>query len=146
MTEAVTIHATTVAIGGRGVLLTGASGAGKSDLALRLIDRGALLIADDYTVLAASDGQLFATPPATIAGRMEVRGLGIIDLPYRARVPVALAIALGREEERMPEPRRILLAGIAVPQVTIDPHPASAPIKVEWALAHRADPAAERLA
>ena len=144
--SAVTIHATTVAIGGRGVLLTGASGAGKSDLALRLIDRGAMLVSDDYTVLTPRDGVLVATPPATIAGRIEVRALGIVDVPYRAQAPVALAIALGAEDERMPGPRRILLADIAVPQVTIDPYPASAPIKVEWALARLADAAAEILA
>lgn len=146
MNAGVTIHATTVAIGGRGVLLTGVSGAGKSDLALRLIDRGAQLVSDDYTVLTVRGGVLMAAPPATIAGRMEVRGLGIVDVPHRSLATVALAVALGPEEERMPEPQRVLLMGLSIPQLMIDPRAPSAPIKVEWALSHRADPLPERLA
>ena len=130
----VTIHATCVAIGAHGVLLTGPSGAGKSDLAMRLIDRGAVLVADDYTVLAQEDGVLIARSPATIAGRMEVRGIGIVARPVRAAVAVALAVVLASEDERMPEPRAIVLGGVAVPEVTIDPRWPSAPIKVEWAL------------
>lgn len=134
----VTIHATCVAIGARGVLLTGPSGAGKSDLAMRLIDRGAVLVADDYTVLSQEDGVLIARSPATIAGRMEVRGIGIVARPALAAVPVALAVVLASEDERMPEPRRIVLGGVAVPEVVIDPRWPSAPIKVEWSLATHA--------
>ena len=128
-----TVHATTVAIHGRGVMLFGASGAGKSDLALRLIDRGAELVADDYTTLTVADGVLLASPPPTIAGRFEVRGIGIVKRPYRAQARVALAVRLG-DEERMPEPRTTTIAGIALREVTIDPHPSSAAIKVELAL------------
>lgn len=131
----VTVHATCVAIGGRGVLLTGPSGAGKSDLAMRLIDRGAVLVADDYTVLSQEHGVLIAESPATIAGRMEVRGIGIVARPALAAVPVALAVILASEDERMPEPRAVVLNGVAVPEVVIDPRWPSAPIKVEWALA-----------
>lgn len=127
------VHATTVAIGKRGVMILGASGAGKSDLALRLIDRGAMLVADDYTHLSAGTDVLLASPPETIAGRIEVRGIGIVSLPFRAPIRVALAVRLGAEE-RMPEPRMVPIAGVALPEVTIDPHPASAPIKVELAL------------
>ncbi len=135
--SAAPIHATCVAIGAQGVLLTGPSGAGKSDLAMRLIDRGAVLVADDYTVLSDEGGVLIARSPATIAGRMEVRGIGIVARAAAASVPVALVVALASEDERMPEPRTIMLHGINVPQVVIDPRWASAPIKVEWALGER---------
>ncbi|MEH3036368.1 MAG: HPr kinase/phosphatase C-terminal domain-containing protein [Sphingomonas adhaesiva] len=146
MSAGVTVHATTVAIGGRGVMLTGASGAGKSDLALRLIDRGAVLISDDYTLLATRAGRLLAAPPATIAGRMEVRGLGIVEVPYAPQATVALVVALGAEDERMPEPRRTILMDVSLPGVTIDPRTSAAPIKVEWALSHLADAGPETLA
>lgn len=135
MSARVTLHATTVALGGRAVLITGPSGAGKSDLALRLIDRGAELVADDYTELAHDGTGLVAGSPATIAGQMEVRGLGIVDRPYRLVAPVALVVALGEEGERMPCPRLVEIAGVAVPELVIDPRWPSAPIKVEWALA-----------
>jgi len=135
VTAPVTLHATAVALGGWAVLLTGPSGAGKSDLALRLIDRGAELVADDYTMLVHDGAQLVAGSPATIAGRMEVRGLGIVDRPYRRVAPVALVVALGEEGERMPEPRWIELAGVTLPEIVIDPRWPSAPIKVEYALA-----------
>ncbi|KQT32621.1 aldolase [Sphingomonas sp. Leaf412] len=128
-----TIHATTVAIRGHGVLLTGVSGAGKSDLALRLIDRGAELVADDYTDLTVVDGRLVARAPATIAGKMEVRGLGILERPFRSHATVLLAVRLAAEE-RMPCDDVVRIAGVDVAQVTIAPFPASAPLKVELAL------------
>jgi serine kinase of HPr protein (carbohydrate metabolism regulator) len=130
-----TLHATSVAIGGRAVLLSGPSGSGKSDLALRLIDRGAALVSDDYTLVKRIDGRLVATAPATIAGRMEVRGLGIVDLPAVAQAPVALIVDLFTPADRMPlEPLRRAIAGIDVPVVKLAPLEASAPIKVELAL------------
>jgi serine kinase of HPr protein (carbohydrate metabolism regulator) len=129
-----TVHASTVAIGGRGVMIFGPSGAGKSDLALRLIDRGAELVSDDYTALTRDADRLVASPPPTIAGRIEVRGLGIVDHPHRADAVVALAVTLGTEAQRMPEARRREVAGLALPEVVIDPAFASAPIKVELAL------------
>ncbi|PCG15839.1 MULTISPECIES: HPr kinase/phosphorylase [Sphingomonas] len=141
MTDTLTLHATTVAIGGWGVMITGRSGAGKSDLALRLIDRGAELVSDDYTVLTAGDGVLSAAAPATIAGRMEVRGIGIVDWPYRIVAPVVMAVTLGDEDERMPDPRMIEIAGVTLPEVVIDPRWPSAPIKVEWALARAVEAA-----
>ena len=131
---ATTIHATTVAIGGRAVLIEGPSGAGKSDLALRLIDRGAVLVSDDYTCLASDGSTLYAQAPATIAGRLEVRGVGIVDMACHGPLPVALAVALG-EPDRLPEPQERLIADVAVPLVMIQPFEASAPIKVELALA-----------
>jgi serine kinase of HPr protein (carbohydrate metabolism regulator) len=132
----VRIHATSVAIDGMAVLLLGRSGSGKSDLALRLIDRGAMLISDDYTELTAADGALRATPPATIAGRIEVRGIGIVAYPYIGDVTVGLAVRLDGVVERMPsDDESILIAGIAVRAVTLDAFDAATPIKVELALA-----------
>lgn len=130
-----TLHATSVAIGGRSVLLCGVSGIGKSDLALRLIDRGAVLISDDYTLVKRVDGQLVATAPVTIMGKMEVRGLGIVAMPHVADVPVALLVDLFDKVDRMPlEPLMRTVAGMDVRVVKIAPLETSAPIKVELAL------------
>ncbi|MDF0488470.1 HPr kinase/phosphatase C-terminal domain-containing protein [Sphingomonas sp. H39-1-10] len=129
------LHATCVAIGEQAVLLIGASGSGKSDLALRLIDRGATLVSDDQTLLTVAEGTLTAAPPATIAGLIEVRGIGIIPLPHRAAAPVALVVRLGEPVMRMPEASLSeTINGIAIPLVRVDSHEASAPLKVELAL------------
>ena len=130
------VHATTVAIDGAAVLLLGPSGSGKSDLALRLIDRGATLVSDDYTLLTPLDGQLIANAPPTISGKIEVRGLGIVALDRVGNVPVMLAVRLDRPVERMPSQTRADYHGIAIHEVAIDPFELSAPIKVELALRH----------
>jgi len=130
-----TIHATCIAIGQRGVLITGASGSGKSDLAMRLIDRGAVLVSDDYTALALSDGRLRASPPTNIAGLLEIRHIGIVNMPYVIDVPIALAIALDEKPERMPDqPATLDILGLSVPCVALAGLEASAPIKAELAL------------
>ncbi|WP_066819963.1 HPr kinase/phosphorylase [Sphingomonas mali] len=132
-----TLHVSSVAIDGRAVLIEGESGAGKSDLALRLIDRGATLISDDYTLLQRAGGELIASPPDTIAGKIEVRGLGLIETPYVEKIPVALLIRLTDAPERLPladDVRRI--AGLDIREVAVDSRTASAPIKVELALRH----------
>lgn len=130
-----TLHASCVAIDGQAVLIEGRSGAGKSDLALRLIDRGAVLVSDDYTVLIRKGKQLIASAPATIAGKIEVRGLGIIAMPHRDDVPVGLVITLSNDVERMPpEIVRRRIAGVDIPSIILDGHQNSAPIKVELAL------------
>jgi serine kinase of HPr protein (carbohydrate metabolism regulator) len=130
-----TLHATSVAIDGRVVMLRGPSGSGKSDLALRLIDRGAALVSDDYTLVKRIDGRLVATAPDTIRGKMEVRGIGIVAMAALSDVPVALIADLFDPVDRMPlEPVHRTVAGIAVPVVKISPFEASAPIKVELAL------------
>ena len=107
-------HASTVAIDGRAVMIEGPSGAGKSDLALRLIDRGAMLVSDDYTIVCARDGALWASAPATIAGWIEVRGVGIVDLPTAPPTPVALIVRLDAAMPRLPEPQRRTVEGIEV--------------------------------
>ena len=136
-----TLHATAVAIDGRAVLLEGQSGTGKSDLALRLIDRGATLISDDYTLLVRSGDALLARNPGAMAGRIEVRGLGIVALPHVADIPVGLVVRLGGETMRMPERRVRRIAGITVREVAFDAFHASAAIKVEHALRQPADTA-----
>jgi serine kinase of HPr protein (carbohydrate metabolism regulator) len=129
-----TVHATCVSIGGRAVLIFGRSGAGKSDLALRLIDRGATLVSDDYTIVAERDGALVTTPPATIAGKMELRGVGIIELAHASDVPAALIVDLDHDPDRLPEPGTRDIAGVAIPVITLHGLEPSAPIKVEKAL------------
>ncbi|MGQ0587960.1 MAG: HPr kinase/phosphorylase [Sphingosinicella sp.] len=130
-----TLHVSTVAIGGRAVLIGGRSGQGKSDLALRLIDRGAALVSDDYTHVRRDGEKLLASAPANIAGKIEVRGVGVIDSPAESDVPVALFVDLDNAPERLPEPGGTLsVAGIAVPVVALSALEASAPIKVEAAL------------
>ena len=128
------VHASCVAIGGRAVLLAGRSGAGKSDLALRLIDRGAQLVSDDYTELRCHGGQLLAQAPAAIAGKIEVRGIGIVELPAAEGVPVCLHADLALPPERLPEPRTVRLAGRDIPSVALAALEASAPLKLEQAL------------
>ena len=129
-----TVHASCVAIDGRGVLLGGRSGAGKSDLALRLIDRGARLVADDYTLVSRRGGVLVASAPVTIAGRIEVRGIGIIAVDALAEAPIALVLDLVTELARMPDRATRRIAGVAVPSAAIVPFEASAAIKVELML------------
>lgn len=136
------IHASTVSIGGRAVLITGPSGAGKSDLALRLIDRGAVLVSDDYTLLTRTGNRLTASAPETIAGRIEVRGIGIVAMEFIEAAPVAMAVGLDAAGERMPDQGMTrAIAGIAIPLITIDPRGPSAPIKVELALRRVAEAA-----
>ena len=127
-----TIHATAVAVGGQGVLLFGPPGSGKSDLALRLIDRGAVLIADDRVHVAA-DGTLH--PPAALAGLLEVRGLGILHMAHVAGVVAALAVELDGVPQRLPIPAVREVGGLRLPSLTVSAFEASAPRKVELAVA-----------
>ena len=128
------VHASCVAIGGRAVLLAGPPGAGKSDLALRLVDRGAILVSDDYTELRRSGARLLARAPATIAGKIEVRGVGVVGLAAAADVPVCLYADLDRAPERLPEPASIALAERDIPLVALAALEPSAPLKLELAL------------
>lgn len=131
---ALTLHVGCVAIGGRGVLIAGESAAGKSDLGIRLIDRGAVLVSDDYTILHAEGGRLIAAPPPTIAGKLELRGVGIVERPFAADVPVALLVDLGLTPVRLPEPAKREIAGVLIPAISLNGLEPSAPIKVEAAL------------
>ena len=130
------VHATSVVIDGRVVLLGGRSGAGKSDLALRLIDRGALLLSDDYTDLEARGPTLYARPPEKIAGRIEIRGIGIVDMAFAGDGPVALMLDLDADPVRLPDdpPPTSRLCGIDIPTLGFAAFESSAPIKAEQAL------------
>jgi serine kinase of HPr protein (carbohydrate metabolism regulator) len=129
------IHASCVAIGARGVLLLGPSGSAKSDVALRLIDGGARLVADDRTILFVRSGALYARAPASIAGLLEIRGVGIVKVPVRARVKIALVVRLGREGARLPEPTFYQLLKTRTPEITLDGRFASTPTRIRAALA-----------
>ncbi|HEV2078616.1 MAG TPA: HPr kinase/phosphatase C-terminal domain-containing protein [Allosphingosinicella sp.] len=132
-----TLHASCVAKEGRAILISGPSGSGKSDLALRLIDRGAILVSDDYTIVSRFGGQLLASAPSTIEGKIEVRGVGILQLPTARDAPVALFVDLEREVERLPSPHQtITIGGVEVPVIAANALEASTPVKVEAALRH----------
>jgi serine kinase of HPr protein (carbohydrate metabolism regulator) len=126
-----------VAKEGRAILISGRSGSGKSDLALRLIDRGAILVSDDYTIVRHVAGRLLAAAPSNIEGKIEVRGVGILQLQSARDAPVALFVDLEREVERLPAPHQtITIAGVEVPVIAANALEASAPVKVEAALGH----------
>ena len=130
------VHGSCVAVAGRGVLLLGPPGSGKSDLALRLIDGGAILVADDRVDIRAVAGRLEAAPPETLAGRMEVRGLGILKIDWRPGATLALAVELltdGRPE-RLPAAGEWRFADVALPSIRLRPFEASAAAKVRLAL------------
>ena len=129
------LHASCAARDAHGVLLLGPSGSGKSDLLLRLLDRGFALVADDRVDVEAGT----AKAPGALAGLIEIRGLGILRFPYVLEARVALAVALGpggqdrgQDGERLPDPRRDPYLG--VPSIRLDPWPASAPLRVSLAL------------
>jgi serine kinase of HPr protein (carbohydrate metabolism regulator) len=133
--SAETIHASTVAFEGRAVLISGPSGSGKSDLALRLLDRGFALVSDDQTIVRRDGQRLVASAPPTIAGKLEIRGLGIVDLDHVDDVPVALVIELTSDIQRLPDDSRSRqMLGIEIPLISIDAMSASAPSKVAIAL------------
>jgi len=130
-----TLHASTVALDGRAVLISGPSGSGKSDLALRLLDRGFTLVSDDQTIVRRDRDRLVAAAPQTIAGKMEVRGIGIVDMATAGDTPVALLVELTSDVERIPDDgRERPILGVPIPLVAIDAMAASAPSKVALAL------------
>jgi serine kinase of HPr protein (carbohydrate metabolism regulator) len=131
-----TIHGTVVDIDGAGVLLRGPSGSGKSDLALRLIDRGAALVADDRVILYENAGTLAASAPEQAAGKLEIRGLGIVTLPHSPRAALRLVVDLVApcRIERLPKTAETVLLGVALPVLNLAPFEASAPAKVRLAL------------
>lgn len=133
------VHATAVAINGDGndygVLITGDSGSGKSDLALRLIDRGAILISDDQVILAKDGPQVTLARPEQIAGKLEIHGLGIVKQDSIEKAPLKLCVKLVSQPERFPMDSQIeTIAGIAIPFIRVYAPEVSAPIKVEIAL------------
>lgn len=140
------VHGTAIAIDGDGILLRGPSGSGKSDLALRLIDAGARLVADDQTELRRVGAALRLSAPATLKGMLEVRGLGIVRVPSVEDAPLRLVVDLVRDDlvERLPEPCFVTLEGLSFPLLALAPFAASAAAKLRLALTLLAAPVAVR--
>ena len=132
-----TIHGTGVLIAGAGVLLCGKSGAGKSDLALRLIDGGAVLIADDRVEVRVDQGKVIASAPASLAGLLEVRGVGLMRVPFAPEGELHLVVDLVKPDavERLPEPEWTVVASGRLPRLALAPFEASAPAKLRLAAA-----------
>jgi len=129
------LHASTVARDGRAVLISGPSGSGKSDLALRMLDRGFTLVSDDRTIVRKEGERLVASAPGTIKGKLEVRGVGIVEMESLDNVPVAMVVELRSDIERFPDDgRERLILGTAIPLISVDATTASAPSKVAVAL------------
>jgi serine kinase of HPr protein (carbohydrate metabolism regulator) len=130
-----TIHASTVATGGRAVLISGPSGSGKSDLTLRLLDRGFTLVSDDQTIVRRDGDRLVSSAPPTIKGKLEIRGIGIVDMDTVDDVPIALYVELTSEIVRLPDDRRERpVLGVNLPLISVDAQTASAASKVALAL------------
>ncbi len=130
------VHGTCVELFGLGVLLRGPSGSGKSDLALRLIDGGARLVADDQVALTAEAGRIQATAPTRIAGRIEVRGVGIVEVATIEAAPIVLVVDLVAPADvpRLPDPSECQLAGTTLRSIALAPFEASATAKVRLAV------------
>ena len=127
---------TCVDIGGRGLLISGKSGSGKSSLALALIDRGAVLVGDDGVLLSQDQGRLVAAPHPNISGKLEVRNLGLLDFAVSPAVPVALAVVLDPHAPRfLEEPEAVVIEGVTLPQVRLWPNSPVLALKAELAFA-----------
>lgn len=127
---------TCIAFSDDAVLFRGPSGCGKSDLALRCINRGAALISDDQTMLCKKNKKIFASPPATIAGKLEVRGLGIVEFPYIKRAQLALVLDLVDEDamERLPDINFVDYFDLKIPNLRLYAFQCSAVEKVSLAM------------
>jgi HPr kinase/phosphorylase len=148
-----TVHATAISLNGTAVLIRGKSGAGKSSLALQILEGTGtgltgeelktMLISDDQTELAVREGQIFASPPQTIAGLLEIRGQGILTLPYAHEVPVSLVVDLKPFDDisRLPEAQELTteILGHKIARIAIDPSQpsAAARLRVAWAGAQK---------
>ena len=135
MSDTLLVHGTAVAIDGGGVLIRGPSGAGKSDLALRLIDAGAQLVADDQALLRRAADRVIVSAPAAIKGLIEIRGLGILPIPALDEAPLVLLVDLVAPAaiERLPEGVAEEVLGCCVPRLALAPFQASAAAKLRLA-------------
>jgi HPr kinase/phosphorylase len=138
------VHASCVAFGDKGVLIRGKPGSGKSDLVLRLIDAAgfglgetplrAKLVADDQVMLARAGDFVHARPPPALAGKLEIRGQGIVDIVWTENIALCLVVDLAPVPEipRMPDAHDLTttLLGVEVPRLVLDPAPASAPARI----------------
>src|SRR6478736_6234613 len=116
-----TVHASAVARDGRAVLISGPSGSGKSDLTLRLLDRGFTLVSDDQTLVKKDGDKLVASAPPNIAGKLEIRGIGIVEMETVTNMPVALLVELTSDIQRLPDDSRERpILGVSLPLVSVD--------------------------
>lgn len=130
-----TVQAACVAVNGRAVLIESRTDEARTALALRLIDRNAILVADDCAICVRQDGVLLASAPAASRGRIEVRGLGTVELSHAERVPVDLLVVILDSAPHFPEDqRKRRIAGIDVPVLALSALDLAAPIKVELAV------------
>jgi HPr kinase/phosphorylase len=126
------LQASSVAIDGEAILLIGPSGSGKSDLCLRLMDRGGHLISDDFVELSEKGEQVYVSAPSAIEGLLEIRGIGIKRVAFVEGAPLKMVFYLKDEKdiERLPEPQETKICGISVPCFDINAMTASAPLKI----------------
>jgi HPr kinase/phosphorylase len=111
-----TVHASCVSVEGKGLLIFGEAGAGKSTLALQMIDLGADFLSDDRTILSLEDNRIYARPPHTISGLIEARGLGVLKLPHIASTQIVVCVDLDQiEVERLPKARSMSLLDVSLP-------------------------------
>jgi HPr kinase/phosphorylase len=138
----VMVHATCIAFDGHGILLRGASGSGKSDLALRAIDHGAQLVADDQVVLARDGADMIASAPASLHGLIEIRGVGVMRMDAAAQAKIALVADMTDPHtiERLPDRRHCDIDGVSLPWLALAPFEASAPAKLRFALMAALEP------
>jgi HPr kinase/phosphorylase len=131
-----TVHGTVVALDGLGVLLIGPSGSGKSDLALRLLEAGWSLVADDRVVIDLVDGRPTASAPALLAGLIEARGVGILPVPCLSHAEVVLVVLLTQPGliERCPEPETYSIENVRISAMRLAPFEVSATMKLRLAL------------
>ncbi len=137
--NALVFQASCVEIDGRAIVIGGQPGSGKSSLALALIDRGARLIGDDGVILTRTElngaEAIIASPPPNIAGLIEIRGVGLIELPTAPATPLALILELGEEGERLPKSTPVTqILGVAIPCLPFDPGTIAPAERAQWAL------------
>ena len=142
MIQSPTIHATAVLVGAKAVLIRGEPGSGKSRLALRLLETAGRelpfvrLVGDDRVYIESGAGRLIVRPPPQLAGLLEIRGTGIVQVPFEAAAVVGLIIELGQPADRMPaaESRKAVLEGVALPRLAVPPDADPLPLAIEAGL------------
>jgi HPr kinase/phosphorylase len=139
MTKAETLHATAISMSGGGVLFIGPSGSGKSSLAAQMIEHyDAQLIADDRVCLSVEEAKLWAAAPPALAGKIELRGLGIVAMAFKEKAPLSLCVQLAARAQvpRLAEEAYFRHHGISLPQIYLHGHDAATPLTIRHALAH----------
>ncbi len=129
-------HASCVEFNGKGIFIIGESGSGKSDLVLRLIDAGGILIGDDYVELDIKNGQIVAKPAPNIEGMIEVRGIGLVEMDFKDECVLNLVLELTdrKQIERLPDAEHFQYGDVRIPKYKFDPFALSAIPKIKLLL------------